>query len=141
MKMFSHEYLICMCKCLFRKIYYLRKFLRLQYTIIKSKQITGDFNLRSYSYIYLPVRSYSYTYQSRLTRTITHIPREFTDCESIGLSSIVAPCEELELSSPAGYIEQGVRLQVLLLVNAKQHAQHYIVTQWPSTNIKRNSKN
>ena len=48
-------------------------------------QITGDFNLRSYSYtplcghtliptsevilLYPPVWSYSYTYQSRLTRT------------------------------------------------------------------------
>ena len=78
--------------------------------------------------LYPPVRPYSYVRQSRLTRIITHIPREVTDCERIVFSSIVAPCGELELCSPAGYIEQGVRLQVLLFVNAKQHAQHYM--QW-----------
>ena len=96
--------------------------------------------------LYPPVRSYSYTHQcghslipysysckSRLTRTITHVPREFTDCERTGLSSMVAPCGELELCSPVGYIEQGVRLQVLSLVNIKQHARHNIVVQWQSS--------
>ena len=32
--MFSREYLICTCKCLFREIYYQRKFLRLRYIYI-----------------------------------------------------------------------------------------------------------
>ena len=60
--------------------------------------------------LYLPEQTY---------KNYTHIPREVTDCERIVFSSIVAPCGQLELCSSVGYIEQGVRLQVLLLVNTK----------------------
>ena len=59
--------------------------------------------------------------QSRLTRSTTHVPCEFTDWERIGLSLIAGPCGELKLCSPVGYIKQDVSLDINLLFNTKQH--------------------